>query len=145
MTVKKPAARLLLLFGMLALTACASAPAGDKSTESRVYPVSEEQIRKVIRESLVEALPRISPVPVDKPNQKGYQSRRWIVADNHRIRGFYFPAKGRRPDGSVVDGYRLEVRHSGTIPISGSRWARRFHRILHRRAAELAAPLPIVN
>jgi len=145
MTMGNLAARMGLLIGLLALAACANEPAGDTSTESRVYPVTEAQVNKIIRDSLIEALPGITPARVDKPGQKGYQSRRWIVADNHRVRGFYHPAKGRRPDGTIVSGYRLEVRHSGTIPISGSRWARRFHRILHRRAAEVAAPLPLAN
>lgn len=145
MTVVRMAARAWILIGLLALAACASTPEGNQSTELRVYPVSEEQIRTIIRESLVEAMPGISPVPVDKPGQKGYQSRMWVLIDSHRVRGFYFPAKGRRSDGSVVSGYRVVVRHSGTILISGPRAARRLHRILHRRAAEVAAPLPMAN
>ncbi|HUT48261.1 MAG TPA: hypothetical protein VM325_02885 [Alphaproteobacteria bacterium] len=136
--------RILLLIALLALAGCANEPAGDKRSELRVYPVTEDQANKIIRDSLLEAFPGTRPARVDKPGQKGFQSRKWFAADNHRIRGYYRVAKGRRPDGSIVPGFRFRVRHSGSMPITGPRWARRFHRVLHRRAAEVAAPLPSV-
>lgn len=119
------------------LTGCASAPAGDPQAESKVYPFTLEQAKQVIVESLREAIPSREPVAI----ANGYQSKIWFAIDNHRIRGFYYPAKGKSPDGQTVEGYRFTVRHSGTLPITGSTKARRFFAILHRRAAEIAPPL----
>lgn len=136
--------RVWLLIGLLALAGCANAPAGDPRSETLVYPITEEQANTIIRESLLEVLPSVRPVKVVKGGWKGYQSRRWFVIDNHRIRGFYYAAKGRRPDGAIISGYRFEIRHSGSMPISGSRWARHLHAALHRRAAEVATPVPSV-
>lgn len=130
--------RVLVLLGLLALGACANAPAGDVRTESQVYPITQAQAEEVIVASLRTVLPGRTPAKI----RNGYQSRMWFAIDNHRIRGFYYTAKGKRPDGSAIDGYRFEVRHSGTLPATGSRRARHLHRQIHQRAAAIAPPLP---
>ena len=130
--------RVLLMIALLALAGCANAPAGAPQTESQIYPIAEDQAKKVIVNSLRQILPGRTPAKI----ANGYQSRMWFAVDNHRIRGFYYAAKGRRADGTVVPGIRFEVRHSGTMPITGSRRARHLHRAIHLRAAAIAQPLP---
>lgn len=125
------------VFFIFALTGCANAPAGDPQSEAKVYPFTLEQAKQVIVESLREAIPSREPVAI----ANGYQSRIRFAIDTHRIRGFYYPAKGKSADGRMVEGYRFTVRHSGTLPITGSTKARRFFAVLHRRAAEIAPPL----
>ena len=127
-----------LMIAVLALAGCANAPAGNPQTESQVYPITENQAQKVITDSLRQILPGRVPVKIGN----GYQSRMWFAIDNHRIRGFYYSAKGRRSDGTIVPGFRFEVRHSGTMPITGSRRARHLHRAIHLRAAAIAPSLP---
>lgn len=84
-----------------------------------------------------------SPISrVEFPN-KGYQATIRFMLDSHTIVAYMVSAKGKTPNGGLVDGFYFEVSNAGTMPLSGGKRAGKVYESLVRDASLIAQALPV--
>lgn len=136
---------ILMLIGLLfVLGGCV---AGEPDPEAAggagggvVYPITAEQANDVLLAAFQRSFAG-QPIHQMGRSQLGYWARITLLVDHHDIFGFAEPARGKKPGGEVVDGYRFKVVHRGTIYISGPIRANKLAARIHEHARRLAQPL----
>ena len=130
------------LVGCSSSRSTAAGPGGP--AEAVMFPLSAEQADKIIASAVAAEFPGKPVSRVEFPN-KGYQVTIRFALDSHTIVATMIPAKGRKPDGEVAEGFVFEVNDSGTMVISGRRRASKLFKRINERARVAAQPLPLVG
>jgi hypothetical protein len=127
------------------LSGCANtlSSTGDND-EVLVFAVSEETAYSIIRDSMLPVVREGTTQRVESPN-KGYSGIVKLGLDKDKITAVMIPARGRNSMGSVLDGYRFDVVHSGTAAMARVPAARDIRRNIIRNAANIAEPLTLVD
>lgn len=137
-----------LVLGVLAISGCASAPARTPgnyvSQNAAVFLITEAQADRILVEAMNVEFGNSPIVRVEHPN-KGYQATISFLLDSHQIVATMVPSKGRAGDGTTRDGYAFDVRHTGTMPLSGMARAGRLRERLSRAAEALSPSVPVVR
>lgn len=76
---------------------------------------------------------------------KGYTGTVKLGLDKDRITAVMIPAKGRNSAGTVLDGYRFDVIHSGTAASARIPASRDIIRNIVRNAAMTSEPLTLID
>ncbi|MBN8500656.1 MAG: hypothetical protein J0M19_05845 [Sphingomonadales bacterium] len=137
-----------LILGALAIGGCASAPARTPgnyvSQNAAVFQITEAQADRILVEAMNVEFGNSPIVRVEHPN-RGYQATISFLLDSHQIVATMVPSKGRSGDGAIRDGYAFDVRHTGTMPLSGMARAGRLRERLSRAAEALSPGVPAVR
>jgi hypothetical protein len=134
---------LVFLLSMLAACAGTMSGTGD-SGEILVFAVSEDTAFLIIRDSMLPVVREGTTVLADSP-QKGYTGTIKLGLDKDRITAVMIPAKGRNAAGTVLDGYRFEVIHSGTAAAARIPASRDIMRNIVRNASMASEPLTLID
>jgi len=107
-----------------------------------MFPISSEQADRILATATTGEFAGSAISRVEFPN-KGYQATIRFALDSHTIVAYMISAKGKKGDGTVVDGFYFEVSNSGTMPLSGGKRAKKLFERLVRDASVIATPTPI--
>lgn len=134
-----------LVFLVSVLAACAGTMSGTgDSGEILVFAVSEDTAFRIIRDSMLPVVREGTIVLADSP-KKGYTGTVKLGLDSDQITAVMIPAKGRNSAGTVLDGYRFEVIHSGTAAAARIPASRDIIRNIVRNAATTSEPLTLID
>lgn len=127
------------------LTACAGTMSGTgDSGEVLVFAVSEDTAFNIIRDSMRPVVLEGTIVLADSP-QKGYTGTVKLGLDRDRITAVMTPATGRNSAGVTLDGYKFEVKHSGTAAAARIPASRDIMRNIVRNATMTSEPLTLID
>ncbi len=137
-----------LCVGVMALSACASAPARTPGTyvsqSEPVYLITEAQADQILVDAMNVEFGTAPIVRVEAPN-KGYQATIKFLVDSHQIVATMVPSRGRTADGSIQSGYYFNVTHSGTMPLSGMSRSKRLRERLSEAATAISPSVQSAN
>lgn len=114
---------------------------GDRSAAT-MFPLTTEQADRILATAMAREFAGSPVSRVEFPN-KGYQATFRFALDSHTIVAYMISAKGKGPNGAMLDGYYFEVSNSGTMPLSGGKRAGKVYESLIRDASMVSQPLPL--
>ena len=126
---------------ILCLLVAACGTAGKGEPLAIVYPIDAKTADRLIYEALRLEFPpnRIEPIEHRDP---GYRCTVYSGTEPLIIEVYRYAVKGKRPDGTVVDGFRFDLDKEGFDPRGDAR-AERVVKTIRRRARAIAEPLPL--
>jgi PAS domain S-box-containing protein len=109
-----------------------------------VFAISAEQADRILLQTLTREFPDALVQPVTQPHAGFAASGRYAI-HRYTVSALRVPAIGRLPDGSLVEGFRFEVRASGTMPRSVRTAVGRLAHDLERRAGLITDAEPLAS
>ena len=136
---------LLLMAGILGLTGCvmhSTTPEWvDGASTATIYRVSEREASLTVLDALAEELPSQSIDDDWVGNVRGYGATSRFGLDTTEYTILVIPMTGRDSQGQVVQGYRYELKSSGSRLIENPIRHKRIRELIHGKLAARAVSI----
>jgi hypothetical protein len=136
---------ILLIAGTVWLTGCvmhSTTPEWvDGAPTATIYRVSERDAFLAALEALAEELPRQSVDDDWVGNLRGYGATSRFGLDTTEYTILVIPMTGRDPEGQIVQGYRYQLKSSGSRLIENPVRHKRIRELIHGKLAARAVPI----
>jgi hypothetical protein len=124
----------LSFFFLLGIGACSTTLTSVDSKGGNVYALPVEVVDQMLKEAMSTEIPSGTLRRGSSPYPSYIGEVTWGSVDKDRITASARPAKGRKIDGTVVNGYVFEVNRKGTAPATGESTVRRIFAKLQQDA-----------
>lgn len=136
---------ILLMAGILWLTGCvmhSTTPEWvEGASSATIYRVSEREAFLAVLEALAEELPRQSVDDDWVGNLRGYGATSRFGIDTTEYTILVIPMIGRDPQGQVAQGYRYQLKSSGTRLIESPIRHKRIRELIHGKLGARAVSI----
>ena len=125
---------LWMLIALSGLAACSSTLTSVDDEGGNVYALPLEVVDQMLQDAMATEIPggTLRRGSTSYPSYMGVVT--WGSLDKDTITASARPAKGRKLDGTIVDGYVFEVSRKGTAPATGEPTVKRIFAKLQKDA-----------
>jgi hypothetical protein len=124
----------LSLFLLLVISACSTTLTSVDDKGGNVYALPAEVADQMLKDAMSTEIPSGTLRRGSSPYPSYIGEVTWGSVDTDRITASARPAKGRKIDGTLVDGYVFEVSRKGTAPATGESTVKRIFAKLQQDA-----------
>jgi len=124
----------LSLFLLLVIGACSTTLTSVDDKGGNVYALPAEVVDQMLKDAMSTEIPSGTLRRGSSPYPSYIGEVTWGSVDTDRITASARPAKGRKIDGTLVDGYVFEVSRKGTAPATGESTVKRIFAKLQQDA-----------
>jgi hypothetical protein len=124
----------LSLFLLLVIGACSTVLTSVDDKGGNVYALPAEVVDQMLKDAMSTEIPSGTLRRGSSPYPSYIGEVTWGSVDKDRITASARPAKGRKIDGTLVDGYVFEVSRKGTAPATGESTVKRIFAKLQQDA-----------